>query len=208
METGARCPGREADRVEAAELDEEAADDAEPSTGGPGPRPTPGPGLAGRAAISRASPKSSAESEAQNPPSRQIAATEPAVPEADELEGLETREGRCRRAGADRVGGGRARRGGGRRRRGHRRRQAQADAEAPVSEPDDAPEAAADADESRVIRVSRVMTAPASAIFALIADPSAQPRFDGNENLQEAAEGQRVTAVGEVSDDQYERTCP
>ena len=73
--------------------------------------------------------------------------------------------------------------------------EAQADAEEPADDSDDAPEAATD--ESRVIRVSRVITAPASAIFALIADPAQQPRFDGNENLQEADEGQRVTAVGE-----------
>ncbi|HWU32915.1 MAG TPA: hypothetical protein VN108_08575, partial [Marmoricola sp.] len=35
-------------------------------------------------------------------------------------------------------------------------------------------------------------------IFELIADPSQQPRWDGNDNLTEAAPGQRVHAVGDV----------
>ena len=36
------------------------------------------------------------------------------------------------------------------------------------------------------------------AVFALIADPAEQPRWDGNDNLGEAATGQRVRAVGDV----------
>ncbi|MEE1651467.1 SRPBCC family protein [Brachybacterium sp. J144] len=45
---------------------------------------------------------------------------------------------------------------------------------------------------------SREIAAPAAALFELIADPSQQPRWDGNGNLAEAPEGQRVTAVGDV----------
>ena len=40
--------------------------------------------------------------------------------------------------------------------------------------------------------------APAGVVFELIADPSRQPEWDGNDNLAEAAPGQRVTAVGDV----------
>ena len=138
-----------------------------------------------------------ADDDADAPSEPEITSTEPAVPEADELEDLETQEDGAPEAEADRVEAAELDEEAADDAEAIDEAQAQADAEAPVSEPDDAPEAAADADESRVIRVSRVMTAPASAIFALIADPSAQPRFDGNENLQEAAEGQRVTAVGE-----------
>ncbi|GAB3271820.1 SRPBCC family protein [Sinomonas notoginsengisoli] len=42
------------------------------------------------------------------------------------------------------------------------------------------------------------LRAPSDAIFELIADPAAQPRWDGNDNLREAPQGQRVTAVGDV----------
>lgn len=52
--------------------------------------------------------------------------------------------------------------------------------------------------ETRVTTYERVVDAPAGEIFALIADPAAQPRWDGNDNLSEAAEGQRVRAVGDV----------
>jgi uncharacterized protein YndB with AHSA1/START domain len=54
------------------------------------------------------------------------------------------------------------------------------------------------ADENRVITASQEVAAPAATIFELIADPSQQPRWDGNDNLAEAAAGQRVTAVGDV----------
>ena len=50
----------------------------------------------------------------------------------------------------------------------------------------------------RVVRARRVVAAPAAAIFELIADPSRQPEWDGNDNLAAAAEGQRVHAVGEM----------
>jgi uncharacterized protein YndB with AHSA1/START domain len=54
------------------------------------------------------------------------------------------------------------------------------------------------ADENRVVTASREVAAPAETIFELIADPSQQPRWDGNDNLAEAAARQRVTGVGDV----------
>lgn len=53
-------------------------------------------------------------------------------------------------------------------------------------------------DEVRIASASREIAAPAAVIFELIADPSQQPRWDGNENLTEAAPGQRVHGVGDV----------
>lgn len=52
--------------------------------------------------------------------------------------------------------------------------------------------------EIRVVSASRDIAAPAARIFELIADPAQQPRWDGNNNLAEAAAGQRVRAVGDV----------
>ncbi|QAY71030.1 SRPBCC family protein [Xylanimonas protaetiae] len=52
-------------------------------------------------------------------------------------------------------------------------------------------------DETRVVSASRVVSAPAEAIFELIADPARQPEWDGNGNLSQAAPGQRVHAVGD-----------
>jgi uncharacterized protein YndB with AHSA1/START domain len=49
-----------------------------------------------------------------------------------------------------------------------------------------------------VVSASREIAAPVEKIFELIADPSLQPRWDGNENLAEARTGQRVRAVGDV----------
>ena len=54
------------------------------------------------------------------------------------------------------------------------------------------------ANDPRVVSASRVVAAGADRVFELIADPSQQPRWDGNDNLSEAAPGQRVRAVGEV----------
>lgn len=51
---------------------------------------------------------------------------------------------------------------------------------------------------ARVVRAAREIGAPAEHVFELIADPAEQPRWDGNENLAEAARGQRVRAVGAV----------
>ena len=51
---------------------------------------------------------------------------------------------------------------------------------------------------ARVVSASREVDAPAGTIFELIADPARQPAWDGNDNLAEAAAGQRVHAVGDV----------
>jgi uncharacterized protein YndB with AHSA1/START domain len=51
---------------------------------------------------------------------------------------------------------------------------------------------------TKVVRASREIAAPADKIFELIADPSQQPQWDGNDNLAEAAAGQRVRTVGDV----------
>ncbi|HTM86263.1 MAG TPA: SRPBCC family protein [Mycobacterium sp.] len=48
----------------------------------------------------------------------------------------------------------------------------------------------------KVVSASREIAAPAERIFEMIADPSQQPRWDGNDNLAEAQAGQRVRAVG------------
>ena len=49
-----------------------------------------------------------------------------------------------------------------------------------------------------VVTATRDIDASADAIFALIADPAQQPRWDGNDNLADAAPGQRVRALGDV----------
>ncbi|MGB3481820.1 MAG: SRPBCC family protein [Mycobacterium sp.] len=53
-------------------------------------------------------------------------------------------------------------------------------------------------DFGRIVSASRDVFAPAAAIFELIADPARQPDWDGNNNLAEAAPGQRIRAAGEV----------
>lgn len=50
----------------------------------------------------------------------------------------------------------------------------------------------------RITSASRDMAASPGEIFALIADPAQQPRWDGNDNLVEAAPGQRVRGLGDV----------
>ncbi len=50
----------------------------------------------------------------------------------------------------------------------------------------------------RLVSASCDMAAGAEQIFELIADPTQQPHWDGNDNLAEAPPGQRVRAVGEV----------
>lgn len=52
--------------------------------------------------------------------------------------------------------------------------------------------------DSRIVSASRTIEAPADVIFEQIADPAKQPAWDGNDNLGEAPEGQRVHAVGDV----------
>ena len=62
---------------------------------------------------------------------------------------------------------------------------------------DSASPAPADQPEIRIVSASREIAAPAAAIFELIADPARQPEWDGNDNLSEAAPGQRVHAAGD-----------
>jgi uncharacterized protein YndB with AHSA1/START domain len=50
----------------------------------------------------------------------------------------------------------------------------------------------------RIVSVTRVVASNAQRIFDLIADPSVQPKWDGNNNLAEAAPGQRVRSNGDV----------
>lgn len=50
----------------------------------------------------------------------------------------------------------------------------------------------------RVVSARREIAAPAERIFELIADPSQQPQWDGNDNLAHAPTGQRVRAAGDV----------
>lgn len=55
-----------------------------------------------------------------------------------------------------------------------------------------------DAEVSRTVMATREVAASAEVIFDLIADPSQQPRWDGNDNLAEAPVGQRVRGAGDV----------
>jgi uncharacterized protein YndB with AHSA1/START domain len=55
-----------------------------------------------------------------------------------------------------------------------------------------------DAQVPRVVSASREIAASAHRIFELIADPSRQPQWDGNDNLAQAEPGQRVRGVGDV----------
>jgi len=50
----------------------------------------------------------------------------------------------------------------------------------------------------RVVSASREIAAAPARIFELIADPAAQPSWDGNDNLAWASEGQRVRRAGDV----------
>ncbi len=51
---------------------------------------------------------------------------------------------------------------------------------------------------SRIVSANREIAVGAAEIFELIADPAQQPRWDGNANLAQAAEGQRVHSIGEA----------
>jgi uncharacterized protein YndB with AHSA1/START domain len=50
----------------------------------------------------------------------------------------------------------------------------------------------------RVVSASREIAAGPERVFELIADPAQQPRWDGNDNLRAAPDGQRVRRVGDV----------
>jgi uncharacterized protein YndB with AHSA1/START domain len=52
--------------------------------------------------------------------------------------------------------------------------------------------------ENKVASASREIAAAPGRIFALIADPAEQPAWDGNNNLAQAAPGQRVRQAGDV----------
>ena len=56
----------------------------------------------------------------------------------------------------------------------------------------------ADTDPEGIVSATRAMSASAERIFALIAEPSSQPSWDGNNNLASSAPGQRVHQVGDV----------
>ncbi|WP_125100138.1 SRPBCC family protein [Leucobacter chromiireducens] len=51
---------------------------------------------------------------------------------------------------------------------------------------------------AKIVSAERLIAATPERVFELIADPAQQPRWDGNDNLAEAAPGQRVRAVGDV----------
>lgn len=53
-------------------------------------------------------------------------------------------------------------------------------------------------DGPRIVTATREIGADPERIFALIADPAEQPRWDGNANLDSAPPGQRVRSVGDV----------
>ena len=55
-----------------------------------------------------------------------------------------------------------------------------------------------DTDVPRVVSASREIAASTKRIFELIADPSQQPLWDGNENLAKAEPGQRIRSIGDV----------
>jgi hypothetical protein len=52
--------------------------------------------------------------------------------------------------------------------------------------------------DERIVSATRVMSASAQRIFDLIAEPSAQPSWDGNNTLASAAPGQRVRQIGDI----------
>ncbi len=67
-----------------------------------------------------------------------------------------------------------------------------------MSEENDERDEQDERDDVRVVSATREIGAGAERIFELIADPAQQPRWDGNDNLAVAAEGQRVRSVGAV----------
>jgi uncharacterized protein YndB with AHSA1/START domain len=50
----------------------------------------------------------------------------------------------------------------------------------------------------RIVSASREIAAGPADIFELIADPTQQPRWDGNGNLAEAPAGQRIRRTGDM----------
>jgi uncharacterized protein YndB with AHSA1/START domain len=56
----------------------------------------------------------------------------------------------------------------------------------------------ADTEPERIVSATRAISASAERIFELIAEPSTQPSWDGNNNLASSAPGQRVHQAGDV----------
>jgi hypothetical protein len=56
----------------------------------------------------------------------------------------------------------------------------------------------ADTEPEGIVSATRAISASAERIFELIAEPSSQPSWDGNNNLASSAPGQRVRQVGDV----------
>src|SRR5207302_1188528 len=56
----------------------------------------------------------------------------------------------------------------------------------------------ADTEPETIVKATRAISASAERIFELIAEPSSQPSWDGNNNLASSAPGQRVHGVGDV----------
>jgi uncharacterized protein YndB with AHSA1/START domain len=52
--------------------------------------------------------------------------------------------------------------------------------------------------EVRVVSASREVAARPEKIFELIAEPSHQPRWDGNDNVAEAVTSERIRTTGEI----------
>jgi uncharacterized protein YndB with AHSA1/START domain len=50
----------------------------------------------------------------------------------------------------------------------------------------------------KIVTTSRTIAAPAAAIFELIAEPSRQPEWDGNDNLANSVARQRVHHIGDI----------
>jgi uncharacterized protein YndB with AHSA1/START domain len=51
---------------------------------------------------------------------------------------------------------------------------------------------------ARTVTAAREIAACPERIFEFIADPARQPEWDGNDNLKDAAPGQRVRGVGDI----------
>lgn len=63
--------------------------------------------------------------------------------------------------------------------------------------PSGSPESS-DSPDERVVTATRTVRAPARDIFELIADPTRQPSWDGNDNLDAPVTRERMSAVGDV----------
>jgi uncharacterized protein YndB with AHSA1/START domain len=51
---------------------------------------------------------------------------------------------------------------------------------------------------ARTVTAAREIAASPERVFELIANPARQPEWDGNDNLKDAAPGQRVRGVGDI----------